>query len=46
VFLKLARKFTKKADVEGRWRELLGAEAQILTAQQPGPRIHSGVPSA
>jgi tRNA 2-(methylsulfanyl)-N6-isopentenyladenosine37 hydroxylase len=44
VFLKLARKFTKKADVEGRWREMLDAEAKILAAQPAGPRIHSGVP--
>lgn len=43
VFLKLARRFTKKADVEGRWREMLAAEARILAEQPPGPRIHSGV---
>jgi tRNA 2-(methylsulfanyl)-N6-isopentenyladenosine37 hydroxylase len=43
VFLKLARKFTKKADVEGRWREMLVAEARILGEQAPGARIHSGM---
>jgi tRNA-(ms[2]io[6]A)-hydroxylase len=44
VFLRLARKFTKKADVDGRWREMLAAEARILAEQPPGPRIHSGLP--
>lgn len=46
VFLRLARKFTKKADVEGRWREMLAAEARILAGQLPGPRIHSGLPAS
>lgn len=45
VFLRLARKFAKKADVDGRWREMLDEEARILAAQPPGPRIHSGVPT-
>ena len=45
IFLKLARRFTKKADVEGRWREMLEAEARILSEQPPGPRIHSGLPA-
>lgn len=43
VFLKLAHKIAKKDVVESRWRQLLEAEARILTAQEPGPRIHSGV---
>ena len=42
VFLKLARRFTKPATVEARWQEMLAAEAEILAAQAPGPRIHSG----
>jgi tRNA-(ms[2]io[6]A)-hydroxylase len=41
VFLKLARQFSK--DVDTRWDEMLTAEAAILAAQAPGPRIHSGV---
>lgn len=45
VFLRLARKFTRKADVEGRWREMLDHEARILGEQPPGPRIHSGIPA-
>lgn len=42
VFLKLARKFTRPAELEARWQEMLAAEASILAAQDPGPRIHSG----
>ena len=44
IFLNLARKFTKEAELEARWREMLGAEARILAEQEPGPRIHSGLP--
>ena len=44
VFLKLAKRFTKPATVEARWQEMLAAEATIMAAQEPGPRIHSGVP--
>lgn len=44
VFLNLARKFTGEAELDSRWREMLAAEAEILSRQQPGPRIHSGVP--
>jgi len=43
VFLRLAGKFTRKAELEARWQEMLAAEAEIMAAQAPGPRIHSGV---
>jgi tRNA 2-(methylsulfanyl)-N6-isopentenyladenosine37 hydroxylase len=43
IFLHLAGKFTPKAELEARWQEMLAAEAVILAAQEPGPRIHSGV---
>jgi tRNA 2-(methylsulfanyl)-N6-isopentenyladenosine37 hydroxylase len=43
VFLNLAGKFTAPAELDARWQELLAAEAAILAAQEPGPRIHSGV---
>lgn len=43
IFLHLARKFTRTAVVDARWQEMLAAEATILAAQEPGPRIHSGV---
>jgi tRNA 2-(methylsulfanyl)-N6-isopentenyladenosine37 hydroxylase len=46
VFLKLARKIAKPAVVEERWQQMLAAEAAILAAEPPGPRIHSGVPAA
>ena len=42
VFLRLARKVSGKAAVEERWQEVLKAEARVLAAQEPGPRIHSG----
>jgi tRNA-(ms[2]io[6]A)-hydroxylase len=42
VFLHLASQFTKPAALEARWQEMLASEAQILAAQSPGPRIHSG----
>jgi tRNA-(ms[2]io[6]A)-hydroxylase len=44
VFLKLARKFTQQAALDARWQELLASEARILADQDPGPRIHSGLP--
>jgi tRNA 2-(methylsulfanyl)-N6-isopentenyladenosine37 hydroxylase len=43
VFLKLARKIGGRSAVETRWQQMLEAEARILAAQEPGPRIHSGV---
>src|SRR5262249_44322937 len=42
IFLDLARKFVDAAVVEARWQQMLAAEANILAAQAPGPRIHSG----
>jgi tRNA-(ms[2]io[6]A)-hydroxylase len=42
VFLHLARQFTAPAALDARWQEMLAAEAAILAAQAPGPRIHSG----
>lgn len=43
VFLKLAVKVAGRRDASVRWQQLLAAEAEILAAQEPGPRIHSGV---
>jgi tRNA 2-(methylsulfanyl)-N6-isopentenyladenosine37 hydroxylase len=42
-FLNLARKFTQPAELEARWEEMLASEACILAAQEPGPRVHSGI---
>jgi tRNA-(ms[2]io[6]A)-hydroxylase len=44
VFLKLAHKLASKEIVDARWQQMLAAEAEILSQQVPGPRIHSGVP--
>ena len=44
VFLKLAHKLAPKEVVEARWQQMLITEAEILSQQVPGPRIHSGVP--
>jgi tRNA-(ms[2]io[6]A)-hydroxylase len=43
IFLRLAQKIASRAVVEARWQQLLTAEAEILSNQTPGPRIHSGV---
>ncbi|WP_148597228.1 tRNA isopentenyl-2-thiomethyl-A-37 hydroxylase MiaE [Aquisphaera giovannonii] len=42
VFLHLAGHAVGPGAVEARWAEMLEAEARILAAQAPGPRIHSG----
>lgn len=44
VFLNLARLFTDPPALDARWRQMLASEALILAAQDPGPRIHSGLP--
>jgi tRNA-(ms[2]io[6]A)-hydroxylase len=44
VFLNLARRFTEGAALQLRWQEMLASEARILAEQEPGPRIHSGLP--
>ena len=43
VFLRLAEKAGPAKKVEERWDQLLTAEAAILSAEAPGPRIHSGI---
>jgi tRNA-(ms[2]io[6]A)-hydroxylase len=42
VFLDLAGKIMDRTAVEARWQQLLVAEAEILSRQEAGPRIHSG----
>jgi tRNA-(ms[2]io[6]A)-hydroxylase len=46
IFLHLAGKFTAQAELNARWQEMLAAEAAILAVQEPGPRIHSGLPAS
>ena len=43
VFLKLCKRVQTEDAVDRRWREMLETEASILAAQEPGPRIHSGL---
>lgn len=42
IFLKLAYKLDERETLDARWNEMLAAEAAIIEAQPPGPRIHSG----
>jgi tRNA 2-(methylsulfanyl)-N6-isopentenyladenosine37 hydroxylase len=42
VFLRLAESIVAPAEVEARWREMLQAEAEVIAAEPPGPRMHSG----
>ena len=42
IFLRLAYKIGKRADLDARWHEMLARESAIIEAQEPGPRIHSG----
>ena len=44
VFLNLAARFTGRRVLEARWQQMLASEASILAEQEPGPRIHSGLP--
>jgi tRNA 2-(methylsulfanyl)-N6-isopentenyladenosine37 hydroxylase len=44
VFLRLAGLTLPRAQVDDRWREFLTIEANVIRAQAPGPRIHSGWP--
>ena len=46
IFFRLAGKFTDAAVLDARWQQMLAAEALILAEQEPGPRIHSGVPAS
>ena len=42
VFLRLAEHVAPTVEVETRWGEMLRIEAETITAQAPGPRVHSG----
>jgi tRNA 2-(methylsulfanyl)-N6-isopentenyladenosine37 hydroxylase len=45
VFVRMAQKAAGRKTAQDRWEEMLTREAEILAEQEPGPRIHSGVPS-
>lgn len=42
-FLQLAEQIRPAEVVATRWEQMLNAEAQIIEAQPPGPRMHSGL---
>ena len=42
IFLELASHVTSQVEVMSRWNTMLDAEAAIIAAQTPGPRMHSG----
>lgn len=44
TFLELANQVLEPAKVRARWQTMLECEAEILSRQLPGPRMHSGVP--
>ena len=46
VFVRLAQKACGRERTDERWAQMLQQEATILARQEPGPRIHSGVPSS
>ncbi len=43
LFVELAKKVLPPREAETRWVQLVGQEAEIIQAQPPGPRIHSGM---
>ncbi len=43
VFLQMAEQLDGRDTVTQRWDTMLDAEATIIQAQPPGPRIHSGL---
>jgi tRNA-(ms[2]io[6]A)-hydroxylase len=45
VFLGLAERIAEPAAVASRWRRFLEVEADAISRQTPGPRMHSGEPS-
>lgn len=42
-FIQLAEQILPERAVSGRWDEMLDLEAEIIQAQTPGPRMHSGL---
>jgi tRNA-(ms[2]io[6]A)-hydroxylase len=44
-FIQLAEQIQPERTVQKRWSEMLDAEARIIRAQSPGPRMHSAIPA-
>lgn len=43
LFVDMAKKVLPAREVDDRWEQLLGEEAEIIQAQPVGPRIHGGL---
>ena len=43
LFVDMAKKILPSKEVDVRWDKLLDEESEIIQAQAPGPRIHSGL---
>jgi tRNA 2-(methylsulfanyl)-N6-isopentenyladenosine37 hydroxylase len=43
LFVDMAKKVMPAKEVKARWEGFLEEEAEIIQAQAPGPRIHSGI---
>lgn len=43
LFVDMAKKVLPSREVEARWDQLLDEEAEVIQAQSPGFRIHSGM---
>lgn len=42
IFIEMAKKIVAGEKVSARWRQLAEKEGEIIEAQPPGPRVHSG----
>ena len=45
TFIQLAEQILDEPTIAQRWNQMLDEEAKIIQHQEPGPRMHSGVPS-
>ena len=43
IFLELAERVAPVTEVTARWKEMIDAEATIISTQPPGPRMHRGI---
>jgi tRNA-(ms[2]io[6]A)-hydroxylase len=43
IFHQLAAMVVAPDELKSRWQEMLELEAEVMAAQHPGPRLHSGV---
>ena len=43
IFLELAERVAPATEVTTPWKEMIDAEATIISTQPPGPRMHRGI---